>query len=844
MLALAFWMVAWPAASILTGSPDSGWWGTQEAQALRQAARLPTLQGDFAEAERVYQLGADLAVKRHSPVARAWFLSGIAGSRFARFDYRGALDAYLQARVQAEHARDRLCLGAIDFNLSSLYRELGDFASALQSSEEGQRVVQGLAQVSYRPQLTLQLGRLRADSSSIPLYKQGIEAARSASGKDPAQIAVEAEGWDLLGEALLVGGDVFGAGQAEQKALVLRQQSATHDLGRSYWRLGDLRLREALTQESELREASLAEAERLTRQAMDLRVGQPRYQLECQLGRILLERGRVPEALSGMEGAIVQAQGWRSGIAPAFASLDGATAELRTKIFDRFVEAAASYGLQSHSQRWIEESFQAAELNRALNLQNNTPSIWRDTLPLEYRETLGKLQAEETKLHQSGARKTPSSESLKMRLTEMEAQGGLGSPVNKTENFPSSDSLILFRQRLSETEMLLSFSLGDKESFLWAVTRDTLHVYRLPREEQIRGAVREFRKAIEAGKTGVRGNTDVGEIGARLYTMLFGQLQVKEASMPAWLLSGEDALLELPFAALVIPDSGVPEDRGQGVFLAERHSLQVIAGQAFTETPLPKAPPSPSGFLSVGDPIYNFADPRWKSTVTAAGRIQMWWSSLAGDTATQFNRLPGSHREVEASAAAWGGGGTSHLLEGSRATREKFLESLSPAPKIIHLATHAFSMAPGGEAYLVFGMGANGRLGMLSTSAIQTLHVPGSVVVMTGCSTAPGDANSGLGLAGLVRAWTVAGASAVVATEWAVGDNAGNALLPSFYRHLQQTPNNVAESLRLAQVEMIHSGARPGALALPAAPMSWAAYQVFGNKSFGSSGMGSRSSAQ
>jgi hypothetical protein len=44
-LALIFtpWVVAWPAASIRTGSAGSGWWGTQEALALRQAAQARIL---------------------------------------------------------------------------------------------------------------------------------------------------------------------------------------------------------------------------------------------------------------------------------------------------------------------------------------------------------------------------------------------------------------------------------------------------------------------------------------------------------------------------------------------------------------------------------------------------------------------------------------------------------------------------------------------------------------------------------------------------------------------------------------------------------------------------------
>jgi CHAT domain-containing protein len=823
---LTFWVVAWPAASIRTGSPDSGWWGTQEALALRQAARAPTLKGDFAEAERIHQHGADLALEHHDPAARAWFLSGVADSRFARFNYRGALDAYLQAKGQAEQARDRVTLGAIEFNLSRLYQQMWDLDSALRSAEEAQKMVQGLAPVYYRPQLILQRGRLHADATSIPLYQEGIEAARAAAGKDPAQIAVEAGGLDLLGETLLAGGDMAGAGRAEQKALVLRQQSARGDLGFSYWRLGALRLREQ----------SFAEAESLTRQAMRQPLGPPHYRLQYQLGRILLEQRRVPEALLVMEDAVGQAQRWRAGIAPAFTSLEGAPTELGAQIFYGFVEAAVTYGIQTHNQRWIAESFQATELNRALNFQSTTQSPWRAALPLEYRETLGKLQAEETKLLQSGARKSASSERLTMKLTEMEADAGLGSSLTNAESFPSDNSLIHFRQRLRAYEILLSFGLGERESFLWAVTGNTLHVYRLPPADQIRDAVRDFRQAVEGGRT------DVEDVGARLYTMLFGQLQPQEASKPAWLLSPEDALLELPFAALVLPY----EQRGGGsVFLAERHSLQVIAGALLPEGPSHGAL---SGFLSVGDPIYNFADPRWKFALPTMARFQWFWTSLLGDKGSQLNRLPGSRTEVESSAAAWGRGTATRVLEGAEASREKFLESLSPPPEVIHLATHAVTPGSDGEAYLVFGLGASGRLETLSTSAIQTLQVPGSVVVMTGCATAPSDVKTGLGLAGLVRAWTVAGASAVVATEWAVKDNAGSALLSSFYRHLREIPSNVPEALRLAQVEMIHSGRDAGTRGstTQAAPASWAAYQVFGNPSsaISVSGLGSRSYTQ
>ncbi len=818
-------MEAWLAAPIHTGSPRSGWWGTQEAVRLRQTARRYTLQGDYAETERIYQLGAEIAAEHRDPVARAWFISGVGDARFARFDYRGALDAYLKARGFAQSARDPVSLGATDLDLASLYQQMWDRDSALRFAEEGREITRRVGGIYYRAQQLLLLARLRSDQSSPALYREAIEAARSASAGDPSQAAAEAIAWEYLGDALLAGGDMDRANAAQQSALLIRQSRAQRDLGYSYWALGAVRLKQAEQAEAgPARRKLLSEAEDLTARAMATPTAQ-RYVLQYQQGQILLAEGRVLEGLDALENGIQQSQQWRTGIALA-GSADGVAAAHQAKIFDGFIQAAADYGIRSESQRWIEESLEASELNRAVNLRDSSAARLREKLPLEYWEVLGKLQAEEAQIPPlSSAAADSERDRLKLKLTELESKVELGNAVNIAENFPSHDSLNHFRRSLRDSEVFLSFALGDPESFVWAVTRDTLNVYRLPAAEQVVSTVREFRQRVEAGTAGAGANQGFEDLGQHLYKMLFGQLSPREASKPVWLLSAEDALLELPFGALVLePNDG----SGHMVFLAERHSLEIKAGAL-----LPGEPPkrSTGGLVLVGDPIYNYADPR-SGNSAAPGDGKTWFADLrAGSTwrrwtrpepSGQLNRLPGSHEEVEASAAAWNAVPTI-ILEGASATRQNFLKALSPAPQVIHLATHAVTLGED-EADLVFSLGGDGRPGLLSALEVRTLDVPGSVVVMTGCATAPSDVKAGLGMAGLVRAWTVAGARAVIATEWAIQDSTGSALLASFYRHLRSQPDAVAEAFRAAQGDMIHSGTND------AAPAVWAAYQVFGGQ--------------
>jgi CHAT domain-containing protein len=139
---------------------------------------------------------------------------------------------------------------------------------------------------------------------------------------------------------------------------------------------------------------------------------------------------------------------------------------------------------------------------------------------------------------------------------------------------------------------------------------------------------------------------------------------------------------------------------------------------------------------------------------------------------------------------------------------------------VIHLATHV--VAPAGrpdQAMIAFSTGTAGEPEFLTTSEIASMHVPGALVVLSGCETGAGRARPGAGLLGLTRAWQMAGASAVIATAWPVADSTG-AIFASFYQNLSAM--GPAEALERSQIEMIRSGT------WRARPAYWAAYQLSG----------------
>ena len=133
-------------------------------------------------------------------------------------------------------------------------------------------------------------------------------------------------------------------------------------------------------------------------------------------------------------------------------------------------------------------------------------------------------------------------------------------------------------------------------------------------------------------------------------------------------------------------------------------------------------------------------------------------------------------------AAAFGRGST--VLVGRNATPE----ALSAAPLdsfvIVHFATHAIvdEQVPARSA-LVLSRGS-GRSGLVDAGSLEMLHMSASLIVLSACRTARGALVEGEGVRGLANPLLGAGAHAVLATQWAIGDRAAVPLVYVIYKGL------------------------------------------------------------
>ena len=244
----------------------------------------------------------------------------------------------------------------------------------------------------------------------------------------------------------------------------------------------------------------------------------------------------------------------------------------------------------------------------------------------------------------------------------------------------------------------------------------------------------------------------------------------------------------------------------------EEHALEITPGI----WSLLRAPASGTlgPYVGFGDPVYNRADPRFRSSGKPA--------SLANGT--ELSRLAGSDREINQCAKIWRSYGSEViLLKGAAASRENIVEALRRGPSVLHLAAHVvFPAQDSGSGMIALTLRPQGGVDFLSATEISRMHLGLGLVVLNGCSSAQAAILPGAGLMGMTRAWLAAGAQAVIATRWPTPDD-DTELFSSFYENLHSLarsaePHPFARALERAQIRQLRTGGSHSG------PAYWAAY--------------------
>lgn len=317
---------------------------------------------------------------------------------------------------------------------------------------------------------------------------------------------------------------------------------------------------------------------------------------------------------------------------------------------------------------------------------------------------------------------------------------------------------------------------GNEPTTVFAIWRGGARTYTLAAAGAFAPLVARLAAALEAGLPSA---TISRALGAAL---LDSALRGFPSSVRRVRIVPDGPLHHLPFDALVT---------ASGERLIERYVVSVSQSARLAVAPSPPASAtSRRGVLALGDAVF--------------------------DSRFGLPRLRGSGDEAQRVVRA---GGSGEALLRQRASPSVLARASWRDIGVVHLATHARVQdwaLLGNAIYLSASAEQDGRLGVGDLGGM-TLDV--DLVVLSGCRTVGGVVTSGEGMQGLAAPLFEAGARALVATHWDIGDRSLIPLLEHFYRDMARGLT-ASDALHAAKLAALRSGASPAV---------WAALSLLGD---------------
>ena len=422
---------------------------------------------------------------------------------------------------------------------------------------------------------------------------------------------------------------------------------------------------------------------------------------------------------------------------------------------------------------------------------------------------------------------------------------------------------------LDDQTVLLEYSLGKDASYLWAVTKSGVSIYKLParpivdklaidlRAQLIPSKLQRRIVGIDVMADSQRGlgisATPFAEDAASFVTAsgaLYNTVVEPAGSVlgeKRLLIVADGALNYVPFEALV--KSSASADYSSLPYLIKSNEI-IYAPSASVVGVIKQQNNNREGraMLILADPVFNSNDARAHGAGASANSaetrglgIQSALTDVAGADASAnagnvkmqglpLARLAGTRTEAEqiTKLAKTSGAQADTWLDLDASEDNVDSRDLSKY-RVLHIATHGLLNAerPQFTGLVLSLVGNKNEDGFLRTDEVFNLRLGSPLVMLSACETGLGKEKRGEGVMGLTRAFMYAGAPTVGVSLWSVADKSTAELMTDFYKRLLGSSAANAgvpasTAMRDAQLAMI-AGKKYSA------PFYWAPFVLVGD---------------
>jgi CHAT domain-containing protein len=343
---------------------------------------------------------------------------------------------------------------------------------------------------------------------------------------------------------------------------------------------------------------------------------------------------------------------------------------------------------------------------------------------------------------------------------------------------------------------LLFYWVGEKQSYLWAVTPAKVTLFTLPARKEIESRVENYRKALLNLRDPLEtANAD----GQALYQMLVAPAaSILQPNKPAILLD-EGVLSKLNFETLLAPGAG-PVSKQTAGSAAQFHYL-------IDDLTLSSAPSLAT--LAATKPASDTEQ-----------RMLLLGNPVSPDR--EFPSLPLFSFEMARVGSHFA---SKQIIAERQATPAAYVSSQPDQYSYIHFVSHAVASSASPLDSAIILSNTAGQEDSYKLYARQIIQHPirAKLVTISACYGSGIRAYAGEGLVGLSWAFLRAGAHKVIGALWEVSDDSTPRLMDSLYGRLAngESPES---ALHEAKLTLLHSNTRFRI------PFYWAPFQIYGGR--------------
>ena len=456
-------------------------------------------------------------------------------------------------------------------------------------------------------------------------------------------------------------------------------------------------------------------------------------------------------------------------------------------------------------------------------------------------------------------------EKLQAEYEEIENQIRTASPRYATLTANKPLTLAEVQQNvLDDQTVLVEYALQQEESYLFAVSKSAVTLFKLPSRANVEKLATDLRAQLIPAKLQRRiVGIDVAEANRGLGIassapedaapfIAASNALYKAVLEPAAAIIGEKRLMVVADGALnYVPFEVLLKTADAGDFSSLGYLVKtnevIYAPSASVVAAIKQQRTKATGrsMLIIADPVFNSNDARAKKGPAPAPNdaelrglgIQASLTDVAGATTPvapgaameglPLARLNGTRLEADQiSKLAKASGGQADVWLDLDANEDNVVTRDVSKYRIIHVATHGLLNAerPQFTGVVLSLVGNKTHDGFVRTDEVFNLRLGSPLVMLSACETGLGKEKRGEGVMGLTRAFMYAGAPTVGVSLWSVADKSTADLMTDFYKRLLTAGDTTTSSsaLRGAQLAMIADKKY-------SAPFFWAPFVLVGD---------------